>query len=66
MNLHGTAVNDTHDSVDEEDGGALLTFDPVSVTGVAIQFEMRATHFNHYKVHEFEVYAVAIPLPLSS
>lgn len=63
----GIVWGDFHDSVDNGDGWASLTFDPVEATGMAIEFsktEGTTYSFVHYKVHEFLAYAPS-GLPIS-
>lgn len=63
--MHAAAVNadgatvtlDVHDSVNEGHGWASLSFTPVAATAVRITFSSPIDYFNHYKVHEFEVYS---------
>jgi hypothetical protein len=57
----GSVWGDVHDSVNEGDGWGSLVFDPVLATGVCIQFAnspVNTVQYVHYKLHEFEAYAV--------
>lgn len=59
VNSDGTVVGDIHNLTD---GWASLSFTGVVATGLAIQFYYPGS-FQHYKVHEAEVYSSASPVP---
>jgi hypothetical protein len=61
ISTDGYVWGDVHDSVHEGHGWGSLVFDPVVATGVCIQFSNSAgntVQYVHYKLHEFEAYAV--------
>lgn len=65
VNSDGTVNTDQHYSTNG-DGWASLTFDTVTATGLAIEFNSQGT-YSHYKVYEFQAYSseTVIPEPCS-
>lgn len=62
VNADGTVVRDVHDSL-AGDGWASLEFDLTSATGIRVSFVNLHTSqpWNHYKVHELQVYGKLSP-----